>query len=1016
MKRARFLPCLAFIGLVAQLSALGTDAPPPVITNLVVSGSQQGLRFPLYPGAQAYTILSGTNLSFPLTPDPYFFQAPYIVSANTNGTNYSYEWRRTNNGSPSGFYRVQVTPLNSNAVLTATVLNRLAYGPTPDEVERVTAMGPQAFIDEQLNMDGLPETIDTYTVQATNGVPNDPATNWTLISVTGKLSGTNLYLFTTAPGDIYVDDIELRALYYSNYVTTNISGSTTNYVTNTVTLPPGPNLLVNGDFESTLTPPWNVTGAASNSIVATNISHGGGGSLHLVTAAAGSTSSGNVWQPVVSGLTNNAPVVLNYWYLPNPNSSLARVQLNGSGLITSPGSTPPTPQWIYAKATGVATTTSQLYIYLSGSGEAYLDDIKLVAGTNAEVGANLLQNGDFESPLTYTAGNWQSNPNFTNSSISSSFSHSGGGSLHLLATAGGSGNGNSFYQTVTPALVAGQTYTLSYWFLPATFPRTLTVRLSGSLLNSVPDVDVPGLYRRLQNVDTALSDYRAWFCMHAVTAKRQLFEIMSQFWENHFVTQYTKSVNYLGGFSYDGNTQGRLATDWEFREMTKWRNAMLNPQCTFYDMLKISAESPAMIVYLDSVNSTGNGNNVANENYAREVMELFTMGVDNGYDQTDITVQSRAWTGWSVDIVDPANVNNPLAPISVTYYPDGNGTSKSNTVGVWAFNFKSGNHGTNRAPIFAGKTVPARFGAPWAGQSYQLNLPARTGTNGIQDGYDVITRLANLPFTEEYISIKLCRLFVHDDFPNPSNDPSNPIYNFYNYAAGNLSPEADLVHQCMLAWENGNPKGQIRSVLATIFNSDLFRSHTGAAQKVKTPLEYVASSVRALRSVNSDGSATANTDGYSFATPLSRMGGMNLFDRDAPDGYAESGASWISAGTLTERIRYVQAMCIASGGSGRSDAGNHTNDPVTLLKKKLPSTSWNNAGNVADYFLGILYPGEGQGNLALYRTAAVNFLNVADDGVTSSPFVNLGNTTSTYDTRVRGMAAMLMTFQRFHEQ
>ena len=55
---------------------------------------------------------------------------------------------------------------------------------------------------------------------------------------------------------------------------------------------------------------------------------------------------------------------------------------------------------------------------------------------------------------------------------------------------------------------------------------------------------------------------------------------------------------------------GVIAAGWEYREMTKWRNAMLNPNCTFYDLLKISAESPAMIVYLDTVNSKGSGNNV----------------------------------------------------------------------------------------------------------------------------------------------------------------------------------------------------------------------------------------------------------------------------------------------------------------------------------------------------------------------------------------------------------------------
>ena len=178
-------------------------------------------------------------------------------------------------------------------------------------------------------------------------------------------------------------------------------------------------------------------------------------------------------------------------------------------------------------------------------------------------------------------------------------------------------------------------------------------------------------------------------------------------------------------------------------------------------------------------------------------------------------------------------------------------------------------------------------------------------------------------------------------------------------------------------------------------------------------MEFVASSVRALRSVNANGTATASTDGFSFSTRLSNMGLMNLFDRAEPDGYPEVGPSWISAGTLVERIRYIQAFC--NSGTG-DDAGNNVCDPVALLKKKVPAGSWDNAGAVADYFLSILYPGEGAGNLSLYRAAAMNFLNTADTGTTSSPFNTLGNTTTTYDTRVRGMVSMLMTFPRFQEQ
>jgi hypothetical protein len=89
---------------------------------------------------------------------------------------------------------------------------------------------------------------------------------------------------------------------------------------------------------------------------------------------------------------------------------------------------------------------------------------------------------------------------------------------------------------------------------------------------------------------------------------------------------------------------------------------------------------------------------------------------------------------------------------------------------------------------------------------------------------------------------------------------------------------------------------------------------------------------------------------------------------------------------------------------------------VALLKKKLPAANWNNATAVADYFVSILFPAEGKANLDLYRNAAVTFLNTDDAGTASSPFSGLGNTTTPYDTRVRGMVSMLMTTQRFQEQ
>jgi hypothetical protein len=330
--------------------------------------------------------------------------------------------------------------------------------------------------------------------------------------------------------------------------------------------------------------------------------------------------------------------------------------------------------------------------------------------------------------------------------------------------------------------------------------------------------------------------------------------------------------------------------------------------------------------------------------------------------------------------------------------------------------------------------VPARFGAPWAGVNYQLSLTNGSGTNGIKDGYDVIAHLANQPFTSEYISVKLCRLLIHDNFPNPTTLTNLAEYQYYNYTASNLTAEARLVHDCMMTWETNSPKGQLWKVLKTITDSDLFRSHSAASQKVKTPLEYAISGVRALRSSTNGsyapGSFTGDSDGYAIggtsatsSTILTRAGTMELFDRDAPDGYPESGPPWISAGTLAERVRWAQSLCIALGQSGHSgssnnDAGNSYCNPVGLLLAKTPSSTWTNAGAVADFFLAQFFPGEGAGNLQLQRQAAVDFLNT-DDNQASSPFSALTvstSATSAYDQRVRGAVGLMLASPRFQEQ
>ncbi|HTH46518.1 MAG TPA: lamin tail domain-containing protein [Candidatus Limnocylindria bacterium] len=144
------------------------------------------------------------------------------------------------------------------------------------------------------------------------------------------------------------------------------------------------------------------------------------------------------------------------------------------------------PQWQHVVQSGTASS-STLYMYLESVGDVYLDDVKLVAGNDADVGENLLVNGDFESdfPGPFAIG---SDGNMAQSARSTTVKHAGNASLHLVATAGGTTRNSSVYQDLATALTQNAPYTLSFWYLPSSSGGNLTLRLSGSGIRSTTDI------------------------------------------------------------------------------------------------------------------------------------------------------------------------------------------------------------------------------------------------------------------------------------------------------------------------------------------------------------------------------------------------------------------------------------------------------------------------------------------------------------------------------------------------
>ncbi len=149
------------------------------------------------------------------------------------------------------------------------------------------------------------------------------------------------------------------------------------------------------------------------------------------------------------------------------------------------------PQWVEASATGPATT-SLIYIYLQSAGDVYVADINVVAGSVPDAGANALADGNFESGFP---GPWVVSPNLSDSALSTTVEFGGKPSLHVVSSSAGTTKASAIYQNISPALVTGALYTISYWYLQSTNGGPLIVRLSGSgivdTVNPAPPAAAP---------------------------------------------------------------------------------------------------------------------------------------------------------------------------------------------------------------------------------------------------------------------------------------------------------------------------------------------------------------------------------------------------------------------------------------------------------------------------------------------------------------------------------------------
>ncbi|HEX6731827.1 MAG TPA: DUF1800 domain-containing protein [Pyrinomonadaceae bacterium] len=269
--------------------------------------------------------------------------------------------------------------------------------------------------------------------------------------------------------------------------------------------------------------------------------------------------------------------------------------------------------------------------------------------------------------------------------------------------------------------------------------------------------------------------------LRAVYSERQLQEVMVDFWTNHFNIFMGKGADRWLLPAYDRDT------------------IRPNAMSKFGGLLEATAKSPAMLFYLDNFQSvspdmrqprglqTQRPRRGINENYARELMELHTLGVDGGYTQKDVQEVARCFTGWTI------------------FQPRG---------GAAAVNAMTGEAGRRNAGTFF-----FNMRAHDDGEKDVLGHKIPEG-GGIKDGLMVLDILAHHPSTAKFIATKLVRHFVADN------------------------PPASLVNRVAATYTKTD--GDIREMLRTIFFSNEFNSADVYRAKIKRPFELVVSAVRTL--------------------------------------------------------------------------------------------------------------------------------------------------------------------------
>ena len=327
-------------------------------------------------------------------------------------------------------------------------------------------------------------------------------------------------------------------------------------------------------------------------------------------------------------------------------------------------------------------------------------------------------------------------------------------------------------------------------------------------------------YHVEHNADHLLPHNQTYWLSRMINTKRPLEEKVALFWHGVFATGYSKITNAKAGMS----------------QLEMFRRCGLG---SFHTLLLQLSKNPAMIFWLDNNNNHGNA---VNENFGRELLELFSMGVGN-YTEDDVRQASRAFTGWTMHDAEfqAFRVDQDLQEPFM--WQD------------WRFEYRADDHDDGEK-TFLGHT--GRF-----------------------NGEDIIDIICQQQATARFVARHLYNFFVADEAQVP---------------AWNTVPPREPEAIATLTGAYFEHSYEIRSVLRVLFNSDFFKRATFA--RVKSPAELVVGTARMA-----GGFEIPEANHFELAERIDAMG-QALTDPPSVEGWY-TGKEWITTANLSQRVDFA---------------------------------------------------------------------------------------------------------------